>query len=111
MKKKDDEEYIPVEIWREARKFINEVTDDVGIYRKIRDLGSITQNDEADKFMVWWEFKRYVDFNHSLILLYENMDDINNKLGSYNVLDGFNQIQMKMVLMYRLLKENEMINE
>ncbi len=108
MKAADD--YVPVEIWHEAKDFIQDISDDVGIYEKFRSFEN-NLSEEALKFSAWWSFKRYVDYPHSLILLYENIERIQIEIGTYDVLDGFRQLESKLVLLYRLLKENGMINE
>ena len=108
MKAADD--YVPVEIWHEAKEFIKDISDDVGIYEKFRAFEN-NLNEEALKFSAWWSFKRYVDYPHSLILLYENLERIQIEIGTYDVLDGFRKLEYKLVLLYRLLKDNGMINE
>ena len=108
---RNKEEYIPVELWRESKNFIQDITDDVDIYKKIKNFDSVKKSDEADKFAAWWDFKRYVDYPHALFLIYENLPKINNAVGSYDVLDGLNKLQMKLILFYRLIKEQGMINE
>lgn len=108
---KRDDDYIPIELWHEAKNFIQDITDDITIFNKFRNFDNITINDEALKFAVWWEFKRYLDYPHSLILIYENYEDILKAIGTYDVMDGFNQLQNKLVLLYKLLKENGMIND
>lgn len=109
MKAADD--YIPVELWREAKSFVQNITDDVEIYKKIRILENFNQNVEADKFVAWWDFKRYLDNQHSLFLIYENIENITLCVGKYDVMNGFYQLQQKMILLYRLLRQNGMINE
>ena len=109
MKAVDD--YIPVELWREAKGFVQNITDDVEIYKKIRILENFHQNEEADKFIAWWDFKRYQDKQHSLFLIYENIENITLCVGKYDVMNGFYQLQHKMILLYRLLRQNGMINE
>ena len=52
-----------------------------------------------------------MDYPHSLILIYENIDEILRTVGTYDVMDGFNQLQLKLVLLYELLKKNGMIND
>lgn len=104
-------DYISVELWREAKSFVQNITDDVEIYKKIRILENFNQNVEADKFVAWWDFKRYLDNQHSLFLIYENLDNITSYVGKYDVMNGFYQLQQKMILLYRLLRQNGMINE
>ena len=108
MKVADD--YVPVEIWHEAKDFIKDISDDIEIYEKFRALEN-NPSEEALKFSAWWSFKRYVDYPHSLILLYENLERIQTEIGAYDVLDGFRKLEYKLVLLYRLLKDNGMINE
>ncbi len=103
-------DYIPIELCHEAKNFIEEITSDVDIFNQFRSINQ-NLNEEALKFATWWDFKKYLENRHSLILLYENITAIYEKIGSYDVMDGFYQLQMKMVLLYRLLKEHGMINE
>ena len=108
MKAADD--YVPVELWHEAKDFIRLVSDDVEIFDKFRSFEK-QLSEEALKFVAWWSLKRYIDYPHSLILLYENIGRIDIEIGSYDVLDGFRKLEHKLVLLYRLLKDNGMINE
>lgn len=108
MRQVDD--YIPVELWREAKNFMQDMTDNIEIYKKIKSFGSVKHNEEADKFVVWWEFKRYLDYPHALGLLYDNVSAVDEAVGSYEVMDAFNQLQMRMFLFYRILKGAKMIN-
>lgn len=55
--------------------------------------------------------ERFADYPHSLLLIYEHINEINNKTGDYGVLDGYGQLQFKLIQMYRLLKENGIIDE
>lgn len=105
-----DDDYIPIDIWHEAKDFIQDISDDVEIYNKFRTFEK-QLNEEALKFIAWWSFTRYVDYPHSLILIYENIGRIEIEIGSYDVLDGFRKLEHKFVLLYRLLKDNGMINE
>ena len=108
MRQVDD--YIPIELWHEAKNFIQNITDDVDIYNKFKTFEK-NLNENALKFAAWWDFKKYLDYPHALILLYENIPNIDETIGAYDVLDGFNQLQMRMILYYKLLKENGLINE
>ena len=105
------DDYIPVELWYESKNFIQVITDDVEIYKKIRSFDSVKKSDEADRFVAWWDLKRFTEVPHALILIYENLERINETVGNYDVLDGLNKLKMKMVLFYRLLKKQEMIDE
>lgn len=105
------DDYIPVELWHESKNFIQVITDDVEIYKKIKTFSSVKPNEEADKFVAWWDLKRYTEVPHALILIYENLERINEAVGNYDVLDGLNKLQVKMILFYRLLKKEGMINE
>lgn len=107
-RKKIKEEVIDMGCRREAEKFFNEIDDDVQIYKKIRKFSNFKQNKMADKFVAWWELERYYKHPHSLILLYENMNSINNFIGSYNPLDGFRQLQIKLELLHKFLEVYEM---
>ena len=103
--------YIPMDCWKEAKEFFLSIRDDVDIYKKFKCFQNLKQSEEADKFIVWWEMERFADYPLSLILIYENLDEINKKIGEYDLLDGYGQLQFKLIQFYRLLKENGMINE
>ena len=105
------DDYIPVDCWREAKEFFITIRDDVDIYKKFKCFPNMKQSEEADKFVAWWDLARYADYPHSLILIYENLDDINNQIGSYGILDGYGQLQFKLIQFYKLLKEKEMIHD
>ena len=107
-RKKIKEEVIDIACRREAENFFYELKDNVQIYKRIRKLDNFKQNKIADKFVAWWESERYAKYPHALILFYENMSRINNYVGSYNPLDGFRQLQMKLVLLHRFLEIYEM---
>lgn len=105
------DEYIPIEIWREAKEFIQDISDDVEIFNKFKTFDDIKIKEEALKFAAWWDFKRYQDYPHSLFLMYENLGNITRELGSYDVLGGFDLLQMKFILFYRLLHDRGIIDE
>ena len=105
------DDYIPIELWHESKNFLKDMSDNIEIYKKIKSFGSVRQNEEADKFVAWWEFKRYLDYPHALAVLYDSVSAVDETVGSSEVLDAFNQLQMRMVLFYRVLKEQEMIND
>ena len=108
---KTPDDYIPIDCWKEAKEFFLSIRDDIDIYKKFKCFQNLKQNEEADKFIAWWEMERFADYPLSLILIYENLDEINKKIGEYDLLDGYSQLQFKLIQFYRLLKENGMINE
>ena len=109
MRKSDD--YIPIELWRESKNFFQDMSDNVEIYKKIKSLGSIKANEEADKFVAWWELQRYTEYPHALGVLYENVSKVDEAVEGAELVDAFYQLQFKMILFYRLLKEEGMIND
>ena len=44
-------------------------------------------------------------------VLYDNIVRIDIEIGGYDMLDGFRKLETKLVMLYRLLKENGMTNE
>ena len=74
------DDYIPVDCWREAKEFFITIRDDVDIYKKFKCFPNMKQSEEADRFVAWWDLERFADYPHSLILIYENLDDINNQI-------------------------------
>ena len=105
------DDYIPIDCWKEAKDFFLSIRDDVDIYKKFKCFSNLKKSEEADKFVIWWEFERFADNPRSLILINENLDDINEKVNSCGFVDGYEQLQFKLIQFYRLLKENGMINE
>lgn len=104
------DDYIPIELWHESKNFLEELNCDIEIYEKFKTFEK-DLNEDALKFEAWWNFKRYIDFPHSLSLLYDNIVRIDIEIGGYDMLDGFRKLEQKLVLLYRLLKENGMTNE
>lgn len=104
------DDYIPIELWRESKNFLEEINSDIEIYEKFKTFEK-NLNEEALKFEAWWNFKRYADYPHLLSLLYDNITKIDIEIGGYDMLDGFRKLETKLVMLYRLLKNNEMIND
>lgn len=105
------DDYIPIDIWREAKEFVVSTGDDIKIYKQFRNFQTSKKSEEADKFVAWWELGRFRDFPHSLILLYENLEEIYKTIGCDDVMNGYEQLQFKLKLFYELLKKNGMIDE
>ena len=108
---KVSDDYIPIDIWREAKEFVVSTGDDIKIYKQFRSFPTSKKSEEADKFVAWWELGRFRDFPHSLILLYENLEEIYKTIGCDDVMNGYGQLQFKLIQMYRLLKTNGMIHD
>ncbi|MCI7566533.1 MAG: hypothetical protein MST05_07515 [Treponema sp.] len=104
------DDYIPIELWHESKNFLEEINCDIEIYEKFKTFEK-NLNEDAQKFEAWWNFKRYADYPHSLSLLYDNITKIDIEIGGYDMLDGFRKLETKLVMLYRLLKENGMIND
>lgn len=104
-------DYIPMDCWKEAKSFYLTLRDDVEIYKKFKSMENTKPSEEADKYVAWFSMQRYADYPHSLFLIYEHMDEINEKTGEYDLLDGFKKLEFKLILIYRLLKEYGMIDE
>lgn len=109
MRKIDD--YIPAELFHEAKDFFQNMDDDVEIYKKVKSIRAIKPCEEADKFVAYWSLERFNDFPHALITLYENKPDIDMSYGEVEVNNAFDFLQFRMKSYYLLLKENGMINE
>lgn len=109
MRKIDD--YIPVELFHEAKNFFDDMEGDVEIYKKAREIGAIKNCEEADKFVAYWTFERFNKFPHALITLYEFKPEIDMAYGKIEVDSAFDFLQYRMKSYYLLLKENGMINE
>ena len=84
---------------------------DVELYKKIRTFPDFKQDIEADKFIAWWELDEFDNYPHALYILLENVDKIDETIASQNFVDAFDQLKMKMILFYRLLKEKGMIHD
>ena len=108
MKKVND--YVPIEFCHAAKEFVLEISGDVKIFNQFRQLEK-NISEEALKFAAWWELGRYLENRHSVVLLNDNINEVYRTIEMNNVLDGFNQLQLKLVLFYRLLKKNRMIDE
>ena len=109
MKKVDD--YIPKDIWKDAKKFVFQIEDNISIYKQFRNFPTSKQSEEADKFIAWWELGRFREFPHSVMLLYESLGDIYKTIGKDDVMNGYEQLQFTLVQLYKILKDNGMIND
>ncbi len=104
-------DYIPVDILKDATAFFKRITEDVEIYKKIKLFDSVKTCFEADKFVAWWDLQRYADYNHSLFLLYECQEYIDSQKISVDILNSFDRLQSKLVLFYQILERNSLIGE
>ena len=105
------EDYIPVELFHEAKTFVREMDDDVEIYKKIRTLKALKPCEEADKFVAYWYLEGDERFPHALITLYENKHDIDLSLDDSNITNGIEILQQRFKKYYLLLKQEGMIDE
>lgn len=105
------EDYVPAEIFREAKNFVHAIDDDIEIYKKIRNFDSVKPCPEADKFVAYWSLERYEQYPHALITLYENKPDIDLSFDDDSVVSAFDCLQYRLKKYYELLKENKMISE
>lgn len=105
------DDYIPVELYHEAKDFVQNVSEDVEMYVKIKQLKAIQPDEDADKFVAYWNLERYEDFPHALITLYENKYEIDSAIFEENLCNAFEVLQQRMKAYYLLLKENGMIND
>ncbi len=105
------DDYIPIELYHESKDFIQVMSDNVEIYCSIRKIDSLKPCEEADKFVAYWNFARYNDFPHALITLYENMEAIDDSIGTMDQVNAIEYLQLRMKKYYLLLKENGMIDE
>lgn len=103
--------YIPIELWREAKEFVKNVQDDVDIYKLYQKTGSITPCEEADKFCAYWNMESYEKHPHALITLYEYKPLIDKKYDIGNVMNAFECLQMRFKTYYLVLKEKGMTDE
>ena len=103
------DDYIPVELWHEAKRFVQEVTDDVDIYKVICKTVSLKPCDEADRFCAYWNIGSYEMFPHALITLYENKSVIDDRFIVNDVMNSFECLQERLKNYYLLLKEKGMI--
>lgn len=102
-------EYIPEEIFREAKDFIRIMDESVEIYKTIRRLNTITPSFEADSFASYWTISAYNSFPHALITLYEYTEKIDKNMGLVNADNAFECLKYKMESYYKALKENNLI--
>ena len=108
---KTPENYIPTDCWRDAKDFFVSIRDDVDIYKKFKCCPNMKQNEEADKFVGWWSLERFAEKPEALLLINDHLEEILKAITMSNFIDGYEQLQYKLILFYRLLKENGIINE
>ena len=99
------------ETWQAAKLFFSEFAGNVKFYKKIRMLSACESDEEADKMVLWWENEMFYYYPHSLGVLMECNEKIEELVGNYNVLDAFSQLKTRLIFSYRILKEKGMIDE
>ena len=103
--------YVPSDIRADAKDFFVSIRDDVTIYKKFKCFPDVKQNEEADKFVAWWSLERFAEKPEALLLINDHLEEILKAITTSNFIDGYEQLQYKLILFYRLLKENGIINE
>ena len=103
------DDYIPVELWKEARSFIQDVQNDVDIYKVICKTNGVAPCIEADTFCAYWNLEGYEKYPHALITLYEAKPLIDSQLVISDVMNAFEVLQLRMKNYYLVLKEKGMI--
>jgi hypothetical protein len=83
------DDYVPVEIWREAKAFVKDVSEDVEIYKIIQNTGNLRPCEEADKFCAYWNLESYEKYPHALITLYEAKPLIESHFETSDVITAF----------------------
>ena len=63
--------------------------------------------DLADKATL----ERFAEKPEALLLINDHLEEILKAITMSNFIDGYEQLQYKLILFYRLLKENGIINE
>lgn len=108
-KKREIKEFLPDLVRDSSSDFIQKITDDVDIYKKIRMINGLPENREADEFAAWWSLGKYLHCPDVLSLFYDNWDELCE--GDGGLLGTFEDSQNKMIRMYRLAKENNFLRE
>ncbi|MCQ2602263.1 MAG: hypothetical protein MJ184_12955 [Treponema sp.] len=106
-----DEGYIPIELYHEAKDFVQRIDEDVEIYKKIKSFSNTKPCLEADKFCAYWILQSYENFPHALITLYENKNEIDDRFGPSDALTVIDCMQFRFKSYYELLKANNMIED
>ena len=105
----NSDDYVPVELWHEAKKFVQDVKDEVEIYKIVCKTGALKPCDEADRFCAYWNLESYEKYPHALITLYEYKPLIDKHFENSDVINAFEVQQLKLKNYYLVLKEKGMI--
>ena len=108
-KKKLLEEFLPQPVRDKSEAFIEMITGEVDIYKKIRMINGLPENREADEFSAWWSLGRYHHCPEILILFYDHWDELN--VNNSDLVGTFEGAQQEMIRLYRFAKENNFIKE
>ena len=108
-KKKELKEFLPDLVRDSSKEFIQKVSDDVDVYKKIRMINGLPPNFEADEFAAWWNLGKYHLCPDILTLFYDHWDELCE--GDGGLLGTFEDSQKKMISMYRLAVENNFIRK
>ena len=69
-------DYVPAELEEDASGFVRSMDGDVEAFLMCRRRGFITDGGAGDRFAGWWVARRYGDFPHSLVFLYEKRSEL-----------------------------------
>lgn len=108
-KKKELKEFLPESVRDVSKDFIQKISDDVNVYKKIRMINGLPPNFEADEFAAWWNLGKYLLCPDVLTLFYDHWDELCE--GDGGLLGTFEDSQKKMISMYRLAVENNFIRK
>ena len=105
------DDYIPPELWREAKSFVENMDGDVSIFHNAEEVMTLPKCIEAEKFCAYWAMESYQNHPHALIVLFENKPDIDDKYNIHDIVNPFECLQLRFKEYYLLLKEKGMIDE
>ena len=75
-KKKELKEFLPDLVRDSSKEFIQKVSDDVDVYKKIRMINGLPPNQEADEFAARWNLGKYHLCPEVLTLFYDHWDEL-----------------------------------
>ncbi len=102
--------YIPVDILREARDFVEQMNHEVDLMKMMKTAGLIQTTPEADAFMAWWNIGQYTQEKNALAVLYEHDQPITDFYGPFDAQSAKDFAVYRMESFYQVLLDNGMIH-
>lgn len=104
-------DHIPGECLQAALFFVQKTTEDVKNYELLRKMKTVKPSIKADCFCAWWNMHKFESCPHSLIMLHDAEEEIDEDFGEHTVQNVIQFLQHRLIGFYDLLKSEDYIED